>query len=276
MKEKEILLVSDFVGIGKVALSMMIPIVNAMKARASYLPTSIVSNNFDYGNVYLEDLTEYMEKTVDVWKDINFQFDVVTTGIIMNPKQVDIVMDLVESQQKRPLIISDPIMGDEGDIYPGLDPNIVEASRKMAIKADIIVPNLTEFCLITGKEYPKDIMSHEKMVKYLEKARSRGVKSAVITSVKNEDGYFVYGFEEDEEIFYVEYEYIPVEVGGTGDLFTSLLIGKYVQNEDLIESVEYATDVVTHIIRQEYKKGITGATNEIQIQNYLQYIDGTL
>ncbi len=53
MKENKVLLVSDFVGVGKVALSTMIPILNTMEANVSYLPTAVISNNFDYGNTVL-------------------------------------------------------------------------------------------------------------------------------------------------------------------------------------------------------------------------------
>lgn len=46
MRENKILLVSDFVGVGKVALSSMIPILNTMEANVSYLPTAVpVSGN---------------------------------------------------------------------------------------------------------------------------------------------------------------------------------------------------------------------------------------
>ncbi|MDN6627099.1 MAG: hypothetical protein L0K82_07780 [Pisciglobus halotolerans] len=61
MRENKVLLVSDFVGVGKVALSTMIPILNIMEADVSYLPTAVISNNFDYGKVVVKELTDFMK-----------------------------------------------------------------------------------------------------------------------------------------------------------------------------------------------------------------------
>ncbi len=277
MKEKKVLLVSDFVGVGKVALSMMIPILNTMEADVSYLPTAVISNNFDYGKAVVEELTSFMKDSKDIWKELDFQFDVITTGIIMNAEQVDTVKEIVKYHDKKPLIISDPIMGEDGELYPGLSEDLVEASRLMALEADIIIPNLTEFSLIIGKDYPNpDTFDHEQLVRWLEKARTRGVKSAIITSVHMGDEYYVYGYSQDEDIFRVKVDHVPVDIGGSGDIFTSLIIGRYVKEPNLKKCVEYATKLLTNIIRKEYKEDVDQRVNEIRIQNYLQDIYKTL
>lgn len=273
MKGNKILLVSDFVGVGKVALSMMIPILNTMEANVSYLPTAVISNNFDYGKAVVEELTDFMRDSKDLWEELDFQFEIISTGIIMNPEQVDIVKEIINYHHKKPLIISDPIMGDNGELYPGLSKDLVEASRLMALEADIIIPNLTEFSLIVGRDYPSpEELNHSKLVSWLEKARDRGVKSAIITSVHMGDEYYVYGYSEKEDIFRVKIDYVPVEVGGAGDVFSSLVIGRYVKEANLKKSVEYATKVLTSIIRKEYKEGVIEKVNEIKIQNHLQEI----
>lgn len=273
MNKNEVLLVSDFVGVGKVALSMMIPIVNTMKANVSYLPTAVISNNFDYGEAVIEDLTDFMQDNKKMWEKHNFQFDIICTGILMNPAQVEVVKEIIKYHDKKPLIISDPIMGDNGTLYPGLSPDLVDASRLMAQEADMIIPNLTEFSLIVGRDYPSpEELDHSLLVSWLEKAKEKGVKSAVITSVHMNDEYFVYGYSEDEDIFRVKVDYVPVEVGGSGDIFTSLILGRYAAKPHLKKAVEYATKVLTDIIRAEYENGETGRVNEIRIQNHLQYI----
>ena len=47
--EKEILLVNDLCGVGKVALSVMIPLLSAQGHIVHNLPTALVSNTLDYG-----------------------------------------------------------------------------------------------------------------------------------------------------------------------------------------------------------------------------------
>lgn len=277
MKENKVLLVSDFVGIGKVALSTMIPILNTMKADVSYLPTAVISNNFDYGEAVVKDLTEFMYDSKDLWKKLNFQFDTITTGILMNPKQVEIVKEIVTYQEKKPFIISDPIMGENGHLYPGLSEDLIEASRLMALEADLIIPNLTEFSLIIGKDYPTaDELSHKQMMEWLEKIKARGVQSVVVTSVSLGEDCYVYGYSQSEDIFRVKIDYVPVDVGGTGDVFTSLLIGRYTKDPALEKAVEYAAQTVTEIIRKEFKNKTTDEVNEVKIQNHLQYIYNTL
>lgn len=271
MKDKKILLVSDLVGVGKVALSAQIPIINTMEADCSYLPTAVVSNNFNHGQSHMVDLTDFMEKTVQVWKNLGFEFDIIVTGILLNPRQVEIVKELIDYHKTKPLVITDPIMGDEGKLYEGLSPEIIEASRSAVQIADIIIPNLTEFSLIIRKDLP-ELMTHDLMVSWLNKAKARGVKSAVITSVELGDSHYVYGIKEDGEIFRVAYDYIPVSVGGSGDIFTALVIGKYSKNPDLEEATIYSSQMVTEIIRKEYEAGIEGRAKEVKIQNYLQDI----
>lgn len=84
--------------------------------------------------------------------------------------------------------------------------------------------------------------------------------------------YSSYGYSEKEDIFRVKIDYIPVEVGGAEDVFTSLIIGKYSKEPNLQKAVEYATEVLTSIIRIEYEEGMEGRVNEIKIQNHLQDI----
>lgn len=273
MRENKVLLVSDFVGIGKVALSMMIPILNTMEAHTSYLPTAVISNNFAYGKSAMETLTDFMGNTKDIWKELDFQFDIICTGILMDPNQVEIVKEIINYHDKRPLIISDPIMGDNGQLYPGLSKDLVEASRLMAQEADLIIPNLTEFSLIVGKEYlDSGELTHALLISWLEKAKSRGVKSAIITSVKIGSEYYVYGYSQKEDFFRVKVDYVPVDVGGSGDAFTSLILGRYAKEPNLEKAVQYATEVLTDIIKTEYKNGVTDTVNEIKIQNHLQRI----
>ena len=46
---KQVLLINDMAGYGKVALSAMIPVLSHMKVNVHNLPTALVSNTLDYG-----------------------------------------------------------------------------------------------------------------------------------------------------------------------------------------------------------------------------------
>lgn len=272
MKEKDILLVSDFVGVGRVALCAMIPILSTMEAKLSYLPTAVISNNFGYGEGVTQDLTQFMKDSKDMWLKHNFRFDIITTGILMNVEQVEILKEIIDAHEEKPLIISDPIMGDGGQIYPGLSPDLVEASRQAALLADVLIPNVTELSLILGEEFPKN-NSHEIMLDYLNKLQKTGVKSAIVTSVHINGNHYVYGYsQEDKDICRLEYKHIPLEVGGSGDVFTSLFLGSYSKGRSFKQSIEYATTILSQIIQKEYDRGARGYIMEIDVERYLQDI----
>ena len=44
-------------------------------------------------------------------------------------------------------------MRDNGKLYTGFDLNFAQAMKSLCLNADIILPNLTEACLLTGYEY---------------------------------------------------------------------------------------------------------------------------
>lgn len=271
MKKNEILLVSDFVGVGKVALSAMIPILSTMEARLNYLPTALVSNNFGYGEAVVKDLTDYMKDSKEMWDKHDFNFDLIATGIMLNVDQVAIVRDIIDKHDKKPFVVVDPIMGDGGQVYPGLSKDMVKAYREMIGLADLLVPNFTELSLLLEEDYPEKI-DEATIENWLHRLMDMGAKRVAITSVNLDGDHYVYGFDEDQKIFRVSYRHIPIMMGGTGDVFSSLLIGKLQRKSSLKEAIEYATKILSDIIEKEYNRGIGDWAMEVEIQRYLQDI----
>lgn len=44
-------------------------------------------------------------------------------------------------------------MADHGKLYPGFDETYAAGMRRLCRRADVILPNLTEACLLAGKPY---------------------------------------------------------------------------------------------------------------------------
>ena len=88
---KRILLVQDMTGYGKVALAAIMPVLSHMGHHIFTLPTAIVSNTLDYGQFEMLELTDYMRKTLQVWRNLGFQFDAVSTGMIFSEEQAALV-----------------------------------------------------------------------------------------------------------------------------------------------------------------------------------------
>lgn len=52
-----------------------------------------------------------------------------------------------------PLVLVDPVLGDDGELYHTITPALTDAMRRLCIRADVITPNITEACLLSGMSY---------------------------------------------------------------------------------------------------------------------------
>lgn len=269
---KELLLIGDFAGVGKVSFSVMTPILTKKNRTLNYLPTAVVSNSFDYGDAVVQELTEFMRNSTQMWQKHGFQFDLVTTGFIFSQEQVEIIQSLLTSQKQKPYLIADPIMGDLGELYSGLTPDLVAGVRAMLPLADLIIPNLTEALLILGKESEYHHATEERVFKWIQELHELGAKSVLITSVALEGAFFIFGYSHQENRYFkVPYKMVPIHFGGTGDIFTSLMANELLENPTttMQKMVERSATTISKILIQEEKRP-RGLIDEVFIQNYLE------
>ena len=172
---KNILIIGDMPGYGKMGLAGMLPILSNMGHSVYNLPTALVSNNFDYGKFSVLDTTAYMEETIRVWQTLGFQFDCITTGFLASADQVDLLRAFIDSQRKADfLVVTDPIMGDGGKLYNGSTPQTVDNMRRFVGAADVIVPNLTEAEFLTGLYEGEELLTGAQARRILDKRRGGG------------------------------------------------------------------------------------------------------
>lgn len=265
---KNILLINDLSGFGKVALSAMIPVLSAFGYNVSNLPTAVVSNTLDYGKFNILDTTKYMEGTVSIWKELNFHFDCICTGFICQRQQIDIIEKVIEDNANA-FVLVDPIMGDDGHLYNGIDYNIIQSLRKLISLSDLLIPNLTEAELLVFGETNIGEHSDEYYRDILKKLRIMGAKSIVISSIKEDDDYYIYGMEKGE-IFRIQYDYIDTRFPGTGDVFSAVLLGNLMKKLSLRESTEKAAIFLHDSIRnsQNQSDHWQGLKVEQLLKNY--------
>ena len=247
---KRICCVNDMPGVGKIALSAMIPILSAKGINVASLPTALVSNTLDFGKFDILDTTEYMDKTVDIWHDLGFTFDCISTGFMVNPKQIEIVERLINNQDKdNILVVVDPIMGDEGKLYNGMTENNVAIMRILSSYADILVPNYTEACFLVGCLCKSETLTSAEAAELIEGVRRLGARSVVITSASVEGNNCVIGYDSrNDKSFTIPFELINVRFPGTGDIFSAVLIGDILNGECLESATKHAMKVVREII----------------------------
>ena len=269
---KQILLINDMAGYGKVALSAMIPVLSHMGININNLPTALVSNTLDYGKFDILDTTEFMKNTLRVWDELGFNFDAVSTGFIVNSEQAEIIRKYCSAKaEEGGTVFCDPIMGDDGHLYPGMGEDTVENMRKLISCADYVIPNYTEAALLTGKEYKED-PSEEDIREVIDALRKMGPGSVIVTSTKvdGKDQISCYD-EKADQYFRVPYENIPVRFPGTGDIFSSVMIGGVLNGNSLKESVERAARVVYRMIEKSIDN--EDKFKGIEIESCLEEID---
>lgn len=256
------LLINDLAGYGKVALSAMIPVLSHMGVNVYNLPTALVSNTLDYGKFDILDTTEYMKNTLHVWEELGFSFQAVSTGFIVNREQAGLVTEYCRKQSEKGVrIFCDPIMGDDGKLYNGMDAETVENMKRLVSCADYIVPNYTEAAFLTGMEY-REQASEEEIREMIGRLRELGAKSVVVTSVELDGQHQVCGYDHRTgESFRIPFDYIPVRFPGTGDIFSAVMMGGILGGRSLEQSVKHAMDTVRGMIlknleNQDRYKGI--------------------
>lgn len=249
---KHILLINDLPGYGKVALAAMMPVLSHLGHHLYNLPTALVSNTLDYGKFDILETTGYMENTLRVWDELGFSFDAISTGFIVSEAQARLIADYCEAQKKKGTrIFVDPIMGDEGHLYNGVPESTVVHMRRLISVADYIVPNYTEAAFLAGVPYQTEGTSEEDMRQLIDKLRRIGAGSVVVTSAKVDGENAVAGYDEESGTYFIlPFKEIPVRFPGTGDIFSSVMMGHVENGAPLASSVQKAMDTVVTLIER--------------------------
>ena len=275
MNNKKVLIINDMPGYSKVAMAAMLPILSHMGHSVYNLPTALVSNTLDYGKFALLDTTDYMVQAIQVWKQLGFQFDCITTGFLASARQVGIIRDFIEAQKKDGLLVmTDPIMGDNGKLYNGVTPETVENMRRLIGVADVIVPNLTEAQFLAGLYEGEKTLTGEQARQVVDALRAFGPRSVVITSGRDTDSgeHTVWGYDHAAgEYFSVPYQLIAVHFPGTGDMFSAVVVGSLLQGVPLQQSVRRAVDVLGKLVFLE--KDQPDKNKGIRIEQFLNVLN---
>lgn len=244
MSVKKVCLINDIAGYGRVASTAMMPVLCSQNIMSSILPTALVSNVLDYGKFHIEDLKEVMAKTIDVWNQLDFHFDAIATGFVNSDGEFELIENYL-CQQQNTLILVDPTMGDDGHLYPGLDPHIVDRMRSLIACGHVITPNMTEAALLLGEDL-KDI-DESKIYQWVERLREMGAESVVITSVflKDDPRGYMFGYDHDtQKPFKLTFTPIDARFPGTGDVFAAVLLSKLLSGHSLKEACQIASDFI--------------------------------
>ena len=250
---KKVAIINDLSGIGRCSLTAAIPILSALGVQACPFPTAILSNQTEFDSFTFFDLTNEMINYKNGLYKLGINFDCIYSGFLGSENQIDIVLDFA-LENKNSLIVVDPVMGDNGIIYDTFNDKMYLKMRELISIADIITPNLTEACLLTEEEYKKYDTTDEKVEYMARKIANMGPKKVIITGIIRGDKIYNFAYDKElDEFFKVSTSYNNESYSGTGDIFTSIIIGFLLNNHDLNFAIEKASNYICEVIKYTSK-----------------------
>lgn len=249
MAYKRILTIQDISCLGQCSLTVALPIISACSHETCILPSAVLSTHTGgFSGYTVNDLSGDFPSIKEHWLKEGISFDAIYTGYLGSTQQIEYVSDIFDTlKRKDAKIIVDPAMADNGKLYWGFDDEYVKGMAYLCSKADIILPNITEACFLTGVEYKE---SYDKAyVDLLISKLSEICKGTIIiTGVSYDDKEInVVIADNGEQTPYV-HRRISKSFHGTGDIFSSAFVGAYMQGKSMFDAVQIASDYTVECI----------------------------
>ncbi len=253
---KKIAVINDLSGFGKCSLTAAIPVLSCQGVQACPLPTAVLSNQTGYPEYFCKDLTEIMPQFIKQWKNLDVRFDGILTGFVSSEEQIDIIGQFCkEFRSESTLMTVDPVMADNGEVYPTFSPSLCKKIKELALTADVITPNITELAVLSNTDFSK-FQHHfykESLFDVLkESARSillNGVKNIIVTGVRAYEGKVTNCIIDSQGITPVSTEAFHGSFSGTGDLFAAVVCGELVKGGDIVSAVSKAAKFIEISLR---------------------------
>ena len=243
--QKKIAVIHDLSGYGRCSLTVALPILSALKVQCCPVPTSILSNHTGFPTYFFDDYTEKMPLYVEQWKKLDLTFDGIYSGFLGSEEQIGIVIDMIKDfGTPETTVLVDPIMGDHGKAYQTYTERMCSRMKELVGFGDIVTPNLTEACILTGREYRPEGWKRSELLAMAEEIMDMGPAFVVITGVR--EGSYVTNVvaEKGGETRFLRSLHVGTERPGTGDVFSSILAAEAVKGLPLTDGVKKAARFV--------------------------------
>lgn len=248
--QKKAAVINDYSSFGRCSLAVAVPILAALRVQCCPVPTAIFTNHTGFEHFSWFDCTERMASYIDDWKATGLQFSAISSGFLSSLEQLNFVRRFVDTfGNDDTIIVIDPVMGDYGKLYRTYKPEVAKEMRSLLDLADVLTPNLTEACLLLDIDYRMDFKDGEiaEIAKRLCEPKAREV---VISGIPRGDKIlnFVYSREHGEDVVIVPK--IGPDRSGTGDVFSSIIVGDLVRGNTMVHAVRKASDFVIASVKR--------------------------
>ncbi|KAI4441841.1 pyridoxamine kinase [Schaedlerella arabinosiphila] len=265
---KKIAVINDLSGFGRCSLTAAIPTISVMGVQPCPLPTAVLSAQTGFPSYYCDDYTEKMEHFRQEWEKMGVQFDGIYTGFVASETQIRRIFRFLDTfYGESTFLLVDPVMGDEGRVYKLFTPELLRRMKELALRADVVTPNLTELCLLTGADYGElGRMKGEKEIteaagELAEKLMESGPDTIVVTGIRFEDAQsgeqMIGNLAVDQSGRRLSaFPYIGGSFSGTGDLFASIIAGGIARGDDIFRTMDLAGEFVERAMKDSAAEGV--------------------
>ena len=277
---KRVLTIQDISCLGRCSTTVTLPVLSAMGIETVLLPTALLSTHTMFENPFRMDLSDQMDQITAHWRREQVHFDAIITGYLGTEKEIGQVIDVIrEFRREDTFVFVDPVMGDHGRLYSGFDMAYAKRNLELCKEADMIVPNLTEACLMTDIPYQEEYDEAyirgllKELAGRMEKlpegaaspARTGKQKVIAVTGVSFSEGKTgVMGekcspgdmnmADAEEGSFLYQTDKVPAVYHGTGDLFSAVTAGAIINGQSWQEALCLAAEHTALTIRETIKE----------------------
>ncbi len=243
MPYKKILTIQDISCVGQCSLTVALPILSACGMETCILPSAVLSTHTaGFSGFTVRDLTDDIPAIAAHWRKEGIKFDAIYTGYLGSLTQIDYVKEIFATLKAEGCVtIVDPAMGDGGKLYPAFDEEYAAAMAKLCGEADIMIPNITEACFMTGMEYKEDY-DGAYITTLLEKCAALGAKTVVLTGVSYDPLHTGVAVYRNGKLSYYRHDKSPKGSHGTGDVYASAFVGALMNGKPAEDAAVIAAD----------------------------------
>lgn len=236
--QKPLLLVSDLPSWGRVALASAAPIVEASGFQACSLPTALLSTHGAYPGFVIKPQTDFLDQAWDHLKSLSLPWAGVSFGFVGAAEQFAILQNILDTvADSGGLVLVDPILGDNGKRYALFGEDYVPGFQRLARRATVITPNLTEAALLLGRDPQTAPQTEAERRKWLTDLSDLGPRYVLLTSAPifgHPEQTGVAWFDREKSQFgQVSHRKLGTGIPGTGDALAARLIARLCRGEKL-------------------------------------------
>ncbi len=274
---KRVLTIQDLSCVGKCSLSVALPIISAAGVETSVFPVSLLSTHSAFESYERIDLSDLLESYEKMWEKYNIVFDAVYVGYIGTESGLSQVVNCIDRlKTDKNIIIADPAIADNGEIYSGISEEYIKGLKELCKRADVLMPNLTEACILTGTEYKDSGYNDEYIKRIMVKLSELGCETVTVTGVSFDDsemGVACYNSKTGEYTKFFNKRYKGVYYGA-GDSLASAFTGALMNNISIEDSLEIAEKFISEAVRlsKERESRWYGINFEYAIPGYIEMI----